>query len=89
MTPSRCTLNAKILEQLVPISTALYEANSRESLFQALNAGCSALGFDLFTLSCHKASGREMILDATFTTVSPDFLSDYDRLGWYEPTFSK
>lgn len=84
MTASRCILNASIFEQLVTISTALYKADSRESLFEALNAGCLALGFDLFTLSCHKASGREMILDATFTTVSPGFLGDYDRFGWYD-----
>lgn len=84
MTVTRCILDTSILGQLAAISTALYDADSRETLFQALNTGCSALGFDLFTLSCHKASGREMILDATFTTVSPDFLSDYDRFGWYE-----
>lgn len=53
-------------------------------LFQALDAGCRDLNFDLFTLSCHKADGRTMILDATFTTVSDTFLSDYDRFGWFD-----
>lgn len=42
------------------------------------------LGFDRFTLSCHRPSGREMILDPTFTTVSEDFLKEYDHFDWYE-----
>ncbi|WP_281024181.1 MULTISPECIES: LuxR family transcriptional regulator [unclassified Rhizobium] len=53
-------------------------------MFDALNSGCFALGFDLFTLSCNKPSGRAMILDSTFTTVSSEFLRDYDHLGWYD-----
>ena len=80
---SRCILTASILGQLATISTALYQADSRETLFEALNTGCSALGFDLFTLAGHKASARELILDATFTTFSADFLADYDRFDWH------
>lgn len=77
-------MTIQLLETLTGVTACIQAASNRAELFHALEFACQALGFDLFTLSCHKPDGRAMILDATFTTVSEEFLSDYDRFGWFE-----
>jgi DNA-binding CsgD family transcriptional regulator len=77
-------LGAELLESLVAITTSIFEAADRPSLFQTLHFGTSALGFDVFALSCGKPRGHELISDPTLTTAPSTFLNDYDQLNWFE-----
>ena len=77
-------MTSQLLATVSAITTSIQSASNKTDLFHALNASSRALGFDLFTLSCHRADGRAMILDATFTTVDKGFLSDYDHFDWFE-----
>jgi len=72
------------LQTVIAVTSAIYRANDRQSLFEAVNDGCHALGYDIFLLSCHKATRQEMVMNSTFTTVSDAFLSDYEQLNWFD-----
>jgi len=81
-------VSAEILEALVRITTSIFEAADRRALFQALESGCSALGFDVFALSCRQPPGPELILNAALTTASSNFLHDYEHFNWFESDVS-
>lgn len=77
-------LGNDLLDAMTSASNGLFEAGNRVELYDAVSLGCAALGFDLFTLSCHRPRGREVMLDPTFSNLSAGFLRDYDQLNWYE-----
>lgn len=71
-----------LLQPLAVISNAVFSADDRGSLFEAVNQGCSSLGFDRFILSCHKADAHCLTLDATMTNLGAEFLRDYGLFHW-------
>lgn len=77
-------IEAELLATVATITTSIFEAEDRPAIFQALNSGCSALGFDVFALSCHAPLGPELMLDTTLSTVPASFLGDYERFNWFE-----
>jgi DNA-binding CsgD family transcriptional regulator len=77
-------LSVELLESLATITTSIFETADRMSLREALKFGCSALGFERFTLTCHSAPGRELVLDHTLSTVDSSFMRDYDHFNWFD-----
>ncbi|WP_438307844.1 LuxR C-terminal-related transcriptional regulator [Burkholderia pseudomallei] len=77
-------MGARLLETLAVVTTSIYNADNRVALKESLEAGCLALGFERFTLTCHAQPGRELILDHTITTASDRFMRDYDHFNWFE-----
>lgn len=77
-------MGAELLDTMVTVTTSIYEAEDRAALVNALKSGCSALGFDNFTLTCHSPPGRELILDHTLSSLGGNFMSDYDHYDWFE-----
>ena len=77
-----------VLEKAVAATSAIYIASDKQSLFQALDDSCHLLGFDLFLLACHKATRQEVVMNSTFTTIPRSFLTDYERLDWFDDDFN-
>lgn len=57
-------------------------ASDRRELEAALGGAISAIGFDSFNLSCHKASRFDFMTDPTMTTWTTDDLRVYERDRW-------
>ena len=76
-----------MLKRLVDVTHDIYLSYDRASLFAALRGGCENFGFEQFVLFCHKRAKLEMVIDPTVSNFAPDFLRDYDELGWAEDDF--
>lgn len=77
-------MSGNIQEKTVTILSEIRAAETPQSLFFALERGCSALGFDAFMLSCHRPSKAELVMNPIFTTYTEEFLNDYERLNWLD-----
>jgi len=71
---------AEALKNLVEISTAVYEARSREDLLDVIQFGCTSLGFDRFNLSCHAPTTRDLTLNPTISSFSDEYRQEYQAL---------
>ena len=72
------------LDKLVLISSAISEAKSSGDLRDALQHGCTLLGFDRFILSCNALTKRDVVVNATLTTFPDEYRRDYDDLNWVD-----
>ena len=77
-------MKSEIHQKTVAILYEIHAAETSQSLFSALERGCSALGFDAFVLSSHRPTKTELALDPIFTTNPKEFRDDYEQLNWVE-----
>jgi len=76
------------LDKVVAATSAIYMSNDRDALFKAINDSSTSFGFDYVLLACHKATRQEMVMNSAFTTIPQDFLTDYERLDWFDSDFN-
>lgn len=63
-----------VLEKLVTISSDIYSAHDRASLFEALEKAAKSLGFDTFILSSNQTVKRDMVANPIMTNFPASFL---------------
>lgn len=71
---ARCKLMLNLIARVV---TSIGEADDREHLSDVIQAAMTRLGFDSFSLSCHKHDVRQLISEPALTTWRKEAMAEY------------